>query len=133
MFVLTKPAVFTTNAFLLAEVDKRLAPLAYETEEEEGGRTYRISGFGLGSRYSMFGAFREASLRREGDLWVLRLSEGRPLLPGFAMAAVGLAVSGLSGRLDLQGALLLLIAPPAFFGLIHLDYRRRVSAWWRML
>jgi hypothetical protein len=133
MFVLTKPEALTTSAFISSEVERQLAPLAYDVEQTEAGVTYKISSFAPGIRYSMFVPFAEVSIMRERGLWVLRMKPTKLLLLPFAIFIVGLLAFRIIGPIDFEGVLLAIALPTALVLLVLVESRLRLSSWWSKL
>ncbi|HMC92895.1 MAG TPA: hypothetical protein VKI45_10575 [Allosphingosinicella sp.] len=133
MFMLTKPDALTTAGPVAAEVERKLEPLAYEIERDDGQVTYKISSFAPGIRYSMFGAFSEVSLTHEGGSWVLRMKPTRLLLVPFAIFLVGLLAFWAIGPIDLAGGLIVAALPVALVLLTLIRARMRLGNWWNQL
>ena len=133
MFVLTKPEALTTSAFISTEVERQLAPLAYDVEQTAGGVTYKISSFAPGIRYSMFVPFSEVSFLRERGVWVLRMKPTKLLLLPFVFFLVGLLVFRTIGPIGFEGVLLAIAVPTALVLVVLLEAGVRLSSWWNKL
>ena len=133
MFVLTKPVTLTTAVHISTEVERKLEPLAYDIDRDEKGVTYKISSFGPGIRYSMFGPFSEVSLMREGGTWVLRMKPTKLLLMPFALFVVALLAFRTIGTLDIKGVAIAIGVPTTVILFALIEARVRLANWWNQL
>jgi hypothetical protein len=133
VFVLTKPEALTTAAHISTEVERKLEPLAYDIDRGDNRVTYKISSFGPGIRYSMFGPFSEVSLMRERGAWVLRVKPTKLLLLPYALFVVALLAFRTIGPIGIEGAVIAIAVPTAVVLLALIEARLRLANWWNQL
>jgi hypothetical protein len=132
LHVLTKPATAATS-HIPEDVRRQLLPLGFTAENSKHGVTYRIGTFALSHNNTMFAAYSQVRLVREGGFWVLRLSLNKALWLVFLISPfvfLGKHPIGSSWVWDLAKGITLAIA---IFSTSVFWSWTRVSRWWNRL